>query len=91
MLQILKPSAKPSPIEALQSLQEQGVPLEAMFWKEAIPGLDQLEGLYLEFIEVHVPVLQSMPRLSKLRCALGQQSLPFLILCQLVRFCDSQE
>ena len=51
------------------------MPLEPLFWKEAIPGLDQLEGLYLEFIEVHVPVLQSMPRLSKLRCALGQRCL----------------
>ena len=48
------------------------MPLEPLFWKEAIPGLDHLEGLYLEFIEVHVPVLQSMPRLTKLRCALGQ-------------------
>ena len=52
------------------------MPLEPLFWKEAIPGLDQLEGLYLEFIEVHVPVLQSMPCLSKLRCALSQWSPP---------------
>ena len=47
------------------------MPLEPLMWKHTIPGLSQLEGLYLEFIEVHVPVLQSMPQLSKLRCALA--------------------
>ena len=59
------------------------MPLEPLYWKESIPGLDQLEGLYLEFIEVHVPVLQSMPRLSKLRYALATGHRHHLTLCQL--------
>ena len=43
------------------------MPLDPLVWNNVIPGLGRLEGLYLEFIEVHVQVLQSMTQLAKLR------------------------
>ena len=48
-------------------LQELGVPLEPLVWNRVVPGLSRLEGLYLEFIEVHTEVLQCMTQLAKLR------------------------
>ena len=44
-----------------------GVPLERLAWSKAIPALSNLEGLYVEFIEVHTEVLMCMTQLVKLR------------------------
>ena len=48
-------------------MQEDGVPLERLAWNKMIPGLSNLEGLYVEFIEVQAEVLQCMTHLAKLR------------------------
>lgn len=44
--------------------------MERLVWKRIVPHLSQLEGLYLEFIEVDQEVLQCMTKLAKLRCGL---------------------
>ncbi len=43
------------------------MPLERLAWNKAVPGLSNLEGLYVEFIEVQAEVLKCMTQLTKLR------------------------
>lgn len=55
-------------LKGASSLQLDGVPMsDSMNWTRGIPKLDNLEGLYLEFVRLDASALRRMRRLQELR------------------------
>lgn len=55
-------------LEVASPVQLDGVPMsDSMNWSRGVPKLDNLEGLYLEFVRLDASALQRMRRLKELR------------------------